>query len=44
MYEFIIAGDGNLLNFIKDYAKNIPNIKFIGFVKDHEVFLNKLIY
>ena len=42
IYEFIIAGDGNLLNFIKDYAKDIPNIKFIGFVKDHKLFFKQI--
>ena len=40
--ELHIAGDGPLLSKLKDHAKGYKNIKFLGWVKNKEIFFKNI--
>ena len=41
-YEFLIAGNGNLTNFLKKYANKVSNVKFLGLINNKEIFFNSI--
>ena len=41
-FEFLIAGDGSLKNFLKNYSSNLSNINFLGYVKNNNDFFNSI--